>query len=434
MFYSSISEVEEALFWASHVENLLSRSNKIDVSVEDSQGGDLEGQGSSQFKKLLYVVDSFPELQHQIELLSNEKEELHTALADQSEFLSDQKEKLQTYLTYQIQLLSHEKEELQTALTDQSHEIEHLKERVQESLGHEQELAVVRRKIINMESGLDGLIQKFSNRDMTGDQKSVSTDDYLQVIEKQVVSAISESENLKSKVHELELEVKKSINSNQELAKFKEQLLDLEAGVQRIIKNLGGDTTKDSSDSLQVLEKMIMAVTLECEKLKSKDHELGSEIWKHSDELELAEVKGQLVDFESGLQRFIEKLRGDAIVDQGPTDPRDILQLLEKRVMSIIMDSENSKSKVHELDSKLHGSQKAVDELLLKVKALEDSLQSRVVPPSAIQERSIFETATQPSASEISEIEDVVMSYFLAFCILCSFWFTQIIDVHELRC
>ncbi|XP_021744095.1 centromere-associated protein E-like [Chenopodium quinoa] len=367
-------EAGEALYWASHVENLVSRTNGIDVLMEDSQGGDLEPQDSSQIKKLLYVVDTFPELQHQIELLS------------------------------------HEKEELQTALTDQLHEIEHLKERIQESIGHEQELAIVRSKVINMESGLDRIIQKFATRDIIGDP--LSTDDILQVIEEQVVTTISNSENLKTKVHELELEVKKSINSEQELAKLKEQLLDLEAGVQRIIKNLGGDEIDNlkplaTSDLIQVLEKMVMALTLECEKLKAKDHELGSEIWKDSDELELAEVKGQLVDLESGLQRIIHKIRGNAIGDQGTIPTRDLLQLLEKMVVAIITESENSKSEVHELDSKLYGSQKAVDELLLKVKELEDLLQSRVVPPDTIQERSLFEATSQPSASEISEIEDV---------------------------
>ncbi|XP_021746544.1 interaptin-like [Chenopodium quinoa] len=369
-------EVGEALYWASHVENLVSRTNKIDVLMEDSPGGNLEPQDSSQIKKLMYVVDTFPELQHQIELLS------------------------------------HEKEELQSALTDQLHEIEHLKERIQESIGHEQELETVRSKVINMESGLDRIIQKFSTRDIIGDQTSVSTDDIIQVIEEQVVTTLSNSENLKSKVYELELEVKKSINSEQELAKLKDQLLDLEAGVQRIIKNLGGDEINylkplATSDLIQVLEKMVMALTLECEKLKAKDHELGSETWKDSDELELAEVKGQLVDLESGLQRIIHKIRGDVIGDQGKIPTRDLLQLLEKMVMAIIMESENSKSEVHELDSKLYGSQKAVDELLLKVKELEDSLQSRVIPSDTIQERSLFEATSQPSASEISEIEDV---------------------------
>ncbi|KMT09293.1 hypothetical protein BVRB_6g133920 [Beta vulgaris subsp. vulgaris] len=369
-------EVGEALYWASHVENLVTRSNRIDVLMEDSQGGDLEPKDSSQIKKLLYVVDTFPELQHQIELLSQEKEEL------------------------------------QTALTDQLHELEYLKEKIQESSGHEQELALVRSKVINMESGLDRIIQKFAGRDIIVDQAPVSTDDILQVIEEKVVTAVSNSENLKSKVHELEFEVKKSINSEQELTKLKEQIFDLEAGVQRIIKNLGGDEIESlkplaTSDLIQVLEKMVMAVTLECEKLKAKDLEFGTEIWKHTDELELAKVKSQLVDLESGLQRTIQKIRGDAIGDQGKIPAKDLLQLLEKMVMALITESENSKSEVHELDSKLYGSQKDVDELSLRVKELEDSLQSRVVSPDTIQETSLLEATTQPSASEISEIEDV---------------------------
>ncbi|KAL2903494.1 hypothetical protein RDABS01_002204 [Bienertia sinuspersici] len=362
-------------FWASHVKTLLGRSSRIEVSMEDSHDGDLELQDSYQLKKLLHVIDVFPELQHQ------------------------------------IKLLSHEKEELQTALTDQLHETEHLKERVQESIGREQELAMVRSKVTNLETGLDRIIQKFSRRDMIQDQKSVNTDDLLPELEKQVVTLLSESDNLKSKVHELELEVKKSLSNEQELGKLRGQVLDLEAGIQRIINNLGGDITKDlkplvTNDLIQVLEKMVMTVTLECEKLKAKDREFSSETWENSDELELAEVKGQLADLETGLQKIIRKLSGDATEDQ-TTTARDLLQLLEKMVMDIITESENSKSEVLDLDRKLQGSQKIVDELSSKVKALEDSLPSRVVPPDIIQDRSIFEAPSQPPTSEISEIEDV---------------------------
>ncbi|XP_010682382.2 trans-Golgi network-localized SYP41-interacting protein 1 [Beta vulgaris subsp. vulgaris] len=369
-------EARKALVWASHMKNLMGRIDKIEVLVEDSQGGESEPQDSAQFKKLLYVIDNFPVLQHKIELLSREKEEL------------------------------------QIVLTDQHHETEHLKKRVQESIGHEEELATVRSKIINMESGLNKIIQKFASRNLIGNQNSVITDDLLQILEEQVVTEISESENLKFKVQELELEVKKSISSDLEVAKLKGQLLDLEAGVQRIITNLGGDITKDLkpitiSDPIQVLEKMVMAVILESEKMKANENTFGSEIWKNSDELELAEVKSQVVNLEAGVQKIIKKLRGDATGDHRPIATSDLLLLLEKMVTALITESEISKSKVNELDSKLYGSQKAVDALLLKVKELEDSFQSRVFPPDTIQERSIFEGPSQSPASEISEIEDV---------------------------
>ncbi|XP_057528950.1 trans-Golgi network-localized SYP41-interacting protein 1 isoform X2 [Amaranthus tricolor] len=312
-------------------------------------------------------------------------------------------------LQHQIELLSHEKEELQIALTEQHRETELLKERIRASIDHEEELVMVKSKISSLESGLDRIIQKFASRDVAGDQKSATTDDLLQVLEKQVVTTISESRNLKSKIHELESEVKKSVSTEEELANIKGQLLDLEEGVLRVIKNLGGDMDLKplgTSDLLLVLEKMAMSLTLECEKLKGKDHELGSEIWNNSDELELAKVKGQLVDLEAGMWRIFLRLRGDTARDQGPTETRDLLQLLERLVMAVITESENSKSEVHELNFKLHESQKAVNELLLKVRVLEESIQSRVAP-DIIQERSIFEAPSQPSASEISEVGDV---------------------------
>lgn len=102
-------EAAEALLWASNLKNLQERANRIDVSM-DSHDWDFELQDSIDMKKLVYIIDYFPELQLQIESLS------------------------------------HEKEELQTAFATLLHETEHLKERVQESITHDEELERLRAK------------------------------------------------------------------------------------------------------------------------------------------------------------------------------------------------------------------------------------------------------------------------------------------------
>ncbi|KAK9675473.1 hypothetical protein RND81_11G009200 [Saponaria officinalis] len=369
-------EAAEAYLLASHVKNLLDKATKIHVATEASQARDLEPQDSVQINKLFHIVDNFPELQDQIESLN------------------------------------HENTKLQTALSDQNREIEHLKEQVQGSFGHEQELEKVKSKIVDVEAGLNKIIQKFSSKDVSEDLKFFDFDDLLQKVEKLLMGVILESENLKSKAQELEIEVEKSIYTQQESAKLKEQILNLEAGVQKIIKILRSDITWDqkpaaSSDLIQILEDLVTTVVWEHETLKSKPRELDSDTWKSGNEQELVEVKDELFMIEGDLKRIIQKLRGDAAVDQRPVAARDLVQHLEKIISALITETENSKSEIHELESKLLGSQKMTDELSLKVKSLEDLLRSRIVSPDTVQERSIFEASSLPPASEISEIEDV---------------------------
>lgn len=76
--------------------------------------------------------------------------------------------------------------------------------------------------------------------------------------------------------------------------------------------------------------------------------------------------------------------------------------------MALLWEVNNSKSQVQELDTRLLGSQKVIEELSAKLKLLEDSFRSKTVQPEIVQERSIFEAPPLPSGSEISEIEDVV--------------------------
>ncbi|KAK4842533.1 hypothetical protein QYF36_023243 [Acer negundo] len=109
-----------------------------------------------------------------------------------------------------------------------------------------------------------------------------------------------------------------------------------------------------------------------------------------------------------GLEKFFDILRGNEFVlDKNSAGLVELLPVLEKQVMILVSEAENSKSQAQELGTKLIGSQKVVDELTAKVKFLEDSVQGRTVQPEIVQERSIFEAPSLPTGSEISEIEDV---------------------------
>ncbi|GMH31093.1 hypothetical protein Nepgr_032936 [Nepenthes gracilis] len=217
-------EAREALLWASQVKNLLDQVNRIEITSAESQVGELTPQDTTHIKKLQYIIDDLTELQHQ------------------------------------VTLLSHEKEELQSALASQLDELLYLKKQVEKNASNEEELMKAKTQLFDLIGGLERIMQKLGGRDLFGHQESVAID--------------------------------------------------------------------------------------------------------------------------------------------------ELVEALEKLVTAMIVESENSKSKVHELDSKLLGSQKVVDVLSSKIKVLEDSLQTTVPPPETILERSVFEEPSLPPASEISEVED----------------------------
>ncbi|CAL9216389.1 unnamed protein product [Arabidopsis halleri] len=121
-------------------------------------------------------------------------------------------------------------------------------------------------------------------------------------------------------------------------------------------------------------------------------------------ELELVKAKTELSKLISGLEKLLGILAGnDPVVDPNYSESWTLVQALEKKITSLLLESESSKSRAQELGLKLAGSEKIVDKLSIKVKEFEDKLQSKAIQPDIVHERSIFEA---PSTSEISEIED----------------------------
>lgn len=112
-------------------------------------------------------------------------------------------------------------------------------------------------------------------------------------------------------------------------------------------------------------------------------------------------------DLAKGLENIIKNLAGNEVVEiQKTADVMEQLPLLEKLVTAIILESENSKSKAQELDTKILKTQEVVDELSSKVKFFEESNQGREASAGSVQERGSFEAHSLPPRSEISEIDD----------------------------
>ncbi|KAH0991798.1 hypothetical protein GBA52_003281 [Prunus armeniaca] len=126
------------------------------------------------------------------------------------------------------------------------------------------------------------------------------------------------------------------------------------------------------------------------------------------DRKDTEKMKSELSVLIYSLEKIIDISGGNDLVgDQKSSGVMGLLSVLEKQVMALQMESENSKSKAQELGTKLVESQKFVEELSTKVNVLQDSHQGRPAQQEIVQERSIFEAPSLPTGSEISEIEDV---------------------------
>lgn len=149
------------------------------------------------------------------------------------------------------------------------------------------------------------------------------------------------------------------------------------------------------------LESTLARQVLEIEHLKE-------EVDKYiRDKPDSEKMKNELSELRFGLENIIGMFKVGYLVDQKFTGAQGLLSVIEKEVSDMLLESENSKSKVQKLGTDLLASQKAVDELSIKVSLLEDSVQGRSAQQEMVQERNIRE-APLPTGSEISEIEDAV--------------------------
>ncbi|XP_050130436.1 trans-Golgi network-localized SYP41-interacting protein 1-like isoform X2 [Malus sylvestris] len=160
-------EAEDSLLSASEIKILFDKISGIEIPMPESHGGDSQPHISSHVNKLFYVIDSISDLQHQ------------------------------------INLLSYEKDELQSTLGTRNLEIEQLKEEVESYDRDRQGREKMKNELSLLIYSLEKIIDMSGGNDLVGDQKSSGVTGLLSVLEKQVRALQLESESSKSKAQEL---------------------------------------------------------------------------------------------------------------------------------------------------------------------------------------------------------------------------------------
>lgn len=162
-----LSEDEDSLLSASEVKILFDKLEGIEIPMPESEVRDIEPHNSTHVEKLFHVIDNISDFQHQINLLSSEKEELQSTL--------------------QTQLL----------------EIEHLKEEVENYVRDRQDTEKMKNELSLLIYALEKIIDMSGGNDVVGDEKSAGVKGLVSVLEKQVMAVLLESKNSKSKAQEL---------------------------------------------------------------------------------------------------------------------------------------------------------------------------------------------------------------------------------------
>ncbi|KAB2041883.1 hypothetical protein ES319_D02G178600v1 [Gossypium barbadense] len=173
-------EAKEPLLSATQLRTLLDKLSVIEIPLVESE--DLEPHSSTEVKKLFSIINSFAELQNQ------------------------------------INLLSYEKDKLQSMLSQQSFEIEHLKEEIERHVRNKPELEVMKMELPEATFGLEKIIVGLGGKELIGSPNSVGMRALLPVLEKQVNALLLEAESSKSRAQELGTKLLGSQNAVDELS------------------------------------------------------------------------------------------------------------------------------------------------------------------------------------------------------------------------
>ncbi|XP_015894523.3 trans-Golgi network-localized SYP41-interacting protein 1 isoform X2 [Ziziphus jujuba] len=159
-------EAEHSLS-ASQLKALFDKISGIQISMAESKLADLEPHSSTHVKKLFYIIENVPDMQHQIKLLSNENEELQVTLAEHT------------------------------------NEIQHLKEEVETHVGDKLDLEKMKNELSDAIFTLEKIIERLGGDVLVGDQISSGVKGLLSVLEHQVMALLLDSESSKLKAQEL---------------------------------------------------------------------------------------------------------------------------------------------------------------------------------------------------------------------------------------
>ncbi|GFZ00025.1 TGN-related, localized SYP41 interacting protein [Actinidia rufa] len=326
-------------------------------------------------KNLLLAAKKVGALAKQLENVRNES-------ADEIKDLKDELTENRTTLANAIE----EKDQYQNRLSKLESELEALQDSYQEMRFKIQDYQAKEDKLNDREAE----ISSFHNALLMKEKDAA--DAFL---------SASQAKSLYEKINDIEVpfaefKVGDTEFNDSDHAKKLFYIIDAYASMQRQINLL--------SDDKEELQSTLVKQVHQIEHLKEEVEE------QIKDKQYYEKMKNELVELELGLDNIIQKLGGNDLVgDQKKSaGVRGLITVLEKLVMAVIFESENSKSKAQELGSKFLGSENFVDELSTRVKLLEDSNHGRCSsPPEAAHETSIFEAPSLPTRSEITEMEDV---------------------------
>ncbi|KAJ4836728.1 hypothetical protein Tsubulata_024014 [Turnera subulata] len=160
-------EADHPLMSPLELKTLFDRISKLELPSSASEVGDVDPNSSVDVKKLFYVVDSVPELHHQIDVLSLGKEEL------------------------------------QATLSAQILEIERLKEESNVHAKDAEGYETLKGQMSDLTSGLEKVIDILGGHALVEDQNSTGGLRLLPLLEKRVAALLFESQNSTTQVQDL---------------------------------------------------------------------------------------------------------------------------------------------------------------------------------------------------------------------------------------
>ncbi|ONK77691.1 uncharacterized protein A4U43_C02F9520 [Asparagus officinalis] len=162
---AKVKEIDESLFSEGQLVAVIDKVNNMVIPFSESHIEEVHF--SSPVDKLIYVLDKFPELLHRV-----------------------------ASLTY-------EKEDMQLILDSHVREIEH-QNKAAETVGmNYQDLESKKLELIELTVGLEKIIRRFGGNNLSEDQKPSSTNGFLPVLERLMISSYNEVEVSKSRMQEL---------------------------------------------------------------------------------------------------------------------------------------------------------------------------------------------------------------------------------------
>ncbi|XP_050206268.1 trans-Golgi network-localized SYP41-interacting protein 1 [Mercurialis annua] len=160
-------EQDDVIMSPSELKTLLDKIRKVEIPFIESEVEDIKFQNPVGVQKLFYIIDSVPELHHQM-------------------------------IT-----LSHDKEKLQSNLSMQVLETEHLKEEIEFLTENKQDYEKIKTEMSEITLGLEKILNTLGGSEIVGDQKSTNVQRLLPQVEKQITALTWEAKSSKLQTQEL---------------------------------------------------------------------------------------------------------------------------------------------------------------------------------------------------------------------------------------